>query len=74
MCFCAFARTPNPGKGLEELIAKVASNLPALTGSVSGQAQKVSNGPMFSSLLGWVSPGGWEPLPLRPRCEREGSC
>ncbi|XP_074745393.1 ubiquitin carboxyl-terminal hydrolase 36 isoform X2 [Strix uralensis] len=48
-----YVRTPNPGKGLEELIAKVASNLPALTGSVSGQAQKVSNGPMFSSLLGW---------------------
>ncbi|XP_074703531.1 ubiquitin carboxyl-terminal hydrolase 36 isoform X4 [Strix aluco] len=48
-----YVRTPNPGKGLEELIAKVASNLPALTGSVSGQAQKVSNGPMSSSLLGW---------------------
>ena len=55
-------------------MAKVTSNLPALTSSVSGQAQKVSNGPMSSSLLGWVSPGGWEPLPLRPCCEREGSC
>lgn len=74
MCFSSFVRTPNPGKGLEELIAKVVSNLPPFTGSVSGQAQKASSRPMSSSLLGWVSPGGWEPLPLRPRCEREGSC
>ncbi|CAM9701798.1 unnamed protein product, partial [Bubo scandiacus] len=45
--------TPNPGKGLEERIAEVVSNLPALTGSVSGQAQKASSGPVSSSLLGW---------------------
>ncbi|XP_074703590.1 ubiquitin carboxyl-terminal hydrolase 36-like [Strix aluco] len=48
-----YVRTPNPRKGLEERMAKVTSNLPALTCSVSGQAQKVSNGPMSSSLLGW---------------------
>ncbi|CAM9135114.1 unnamed protein product, partial [Bubo scandiacus] len=56
-----YLRTPNPGKGLEERIAEVVSNLPALTGSVSGQAQKASSGPVSSSLLGWKSLGGEQP-------------
>ncbi|XP_074777897.1 ubiquitin carboxyl-terminal hydrolase 36 isoform X2 [Athene noctua] len=48
-----YLRIPDPRKDLGGLIAKAASSLPAHTGSVSGQAQKVSKGPVCSSLPGW---------------------
>ncbi|XP_042658355.1 ubiquitin carboxyl-terminal hydrolase 36 isoform X2 [Tyto alba] len=48
-----YLRIPSPRKSSEGPIAKAASSLPGRTGSISSQVNKtVTNGPLFSPLLG----------------------